>query len=494
VFLLKRKIGVSPEVFALAWPVALALALRLALWNACAGVTMDSPLYVRMAESLAAGERGPSPAHHGYPALIALASPLLPGREVPGRVISLLASLAAVALTARLARRHLGPGWASVAACAVALHPLLAIYGVAIMTEASFLAVLLGGLLLVESERPLAGGLVLGAAYAIRPEAIVIAPLAALLARGPWRARARVLAGSAAVILGYVVFLHGQQGWWSLTPKTALVTAAGGGRSAEWHLADSTAVADTVGLIARARAAGPRLVAEYLPRWLRHGHRLVQAWPVPLLALSLAPLLRRGTSGREAWRPLLAPLACLFVYPLLAAPDDVRFAQLFVPSLAVLAAGGAAAGWARGPAGRAVVLLLAAAGVALLALGPLPRLALHFDDGPMRVLREAGAWLRERGPADAVVMDRKAYVPFFAGMRHAQIPDDDLDAILDHAQRSGARYLVVEEYVTASLRPQLEPLLDPARLAGEHRLHMAHVLRPAPGEGVAIFEIDRRLP
>ena len=83
------------------WLAALLLAaLGLRLWLASrnAGLTMDSPLYVRMAEDLLAGGRGPSPAHHGYPILVALASFLLPGRELPGRAVSMLASLALVAI------------------------------------------------------------------------------------------------------------------------------------------------------------------------------------------------------------------------------------------------------------------------------------------------------------------------------------------------------------------------------------------------------------
>lgn len=468
-------------------PVLLALAVRLALLPTNAGVTMDSPLYVRMAAALAAGERGPSPAHHGYPALVALASLAIPGREWPGRAVSLVASLAVVALTWALARRRVDPRRAGLAACAVALHPLLAVYGGAIMTEASFLALALGGLLLAETGRPLAAGLVLGASYWIRPEAVVIAPLAALIAPGSWRERARLAAGALLAAAPYLLLLRWEQGWWSLTPKTALVTAAGGNAGAEWRLADPAAVPDTVGLVERLRDAGPAIAAGWLPGLARHGRRLLEAWPLPWLALSALALVRR-----DSWRPALAPLACLFVYPLLSAPDDVRFAQIFVPALAVLAVAGAGPAWVRGRAARATVTLLALAGAALLATGPLPGRALRFDDGPMAAMRGAGAWLAARAPAGSVVMDRKAYVPFFAGLPHVQLPDDDLDTVLDHAVRSGVRYLVVEEYVTASLRPQLAPLLDPARLAGESRVRMVHVLRPAPGEGVAIFEVVRR--
>jgi len=132
-------------LLSLGLPLAAAALLRLALAAGNSGLTMDSPLYVRMAEDLLAGHRGPSPAHHGYPALVALASLVLPGRELPGRAVSVLASLVVVALTWWIAKRRVGDGLAWAPATLVALQPLLAIYGGAVMTEAVFLSLALGG-------------------------------------------------------------------------------------------------------------------------------------------------------------------------------------------------------------------------------------------------------------------------------------------------------------------------------------------------------------
>src|SRR6185369_16064329 len=116
-------------LLSLALPLAPAALLRLALAAGNSGLTMDSALYVRMAEDLLAGHRGPSPAHHGYPALVALSSLVLPGREWPGRAISLVASLVLVAVAGWAARRRMPPALAWVPAMLVALHPLLAVYG-----------------------------------------------------------------------------------------------------------------------------------------------------------------------------------------------------------------------------------------------------------------------------------------------------------------------------------------------------------------------------
>src|SRR5438445_3476299 len=171
------------------WLPALAAALALRLWLAAhtTGITMDSPLYVMASESLARGElRLLGPAHHGYPALVALARLAIPGREPPARAVALLAGLALVPLVYALARRGAPgaagcpPAGAALGALAIALHPLPAVYSVAVMTETSFLALLCLGLLWIERRRFAAGGVTLGLGYAVRPEALVVAAGAAL--------------------------------------------------------------------------------------------------------------------------------------------------------------------------------------------------------------------------------------------------------------------------------------------------------------------------
>ena len=217
-----------PDPIAWVGPVLLAFGVRLFLAARTSGLTMDSALYVRMAEALRAGTHEPSPAHHGYPILVALASVLLPGREWPARIVSWLASLALVVLVQQAARRRMGAraGW--VAGLAVALHPLLAIYGVAVMTEAAFLALAFAGMMRLDRGAPRSGGALLGAAWWVRPEAAVLAPLAVMLAPLSRRARVVALAAALVVALPYTLVLRVEQGYWSLTPKTALVHAPAG--------------------------------------------------------------------------------------------------------------------------------------------------------------------------------------------------------------------------------------------------------------------------
>jgi hypothetical protein len=476
------------------WPLLLlvaALLVRLWLASRNAGLTMDSPLYVRMAEELLAGRRGPSPAHHGYPMLVALASLVLPGRELPGRVVSMLASLVLVALVWRAARRRTQRPVALLPAALVALHPVLAVYAGAIMTESTFLAIAVAGILLLDAGRPRSGGALLGAAWWVRPEAAIVAPLAALLAPLRWRDRGLALLLAACVALPYTGFLRWEQGFWSLSPKTVLVRAPfASERSAEWRLADSTAFADTVSLGSRLARDGGAIVRAYPGRLARQWASTLEVWPWPLAILSAAGLL--AASGRGPW---LAFLALPFIDPLLSVPADTRFAQLALPALA-LAVMGAAERALEPPRRRWLVALAAAAlagGAWLLALpsNRASRAALAFDDGPIPAMRGAGSWIAAHTPSDAVVMDRKSYVAFFARRRHVQLPDEPLDVVLAYARSSGVTHLVVEEYVVRSLRPQLAPLLDAPAIARDPRVRIVFATRPAPGDGVAVLEVRR---
>jgi len=483
---------------ALAWlglPLLAGLALRLWLMTQNAGITMDSPLYWRMAQALRHGQPALGPAHHGYPALIALASTLFHGPITPGRVVSLLAAVLLMLVVYALARRTLEPAWASLAVWLVALHPLLAVYGGVVMTESTVLALTYGALLLMERGRFLAGGLTMGAAYLVRPEALVLAPLGALCARGPKRKFLLVLAGLTIVMVPYVSYLRWERGSWMISPKTVLVRPTfGNNQSVEWRVGKGGAppAEERMSLVQRLRWAAPAVARNYGPGLLEHLGLLLRSWPWPLMLLSLL--------GWKAWhRALLAPLLLEAGLPLLAVPFDARFSLLAVPALAVFAARGAAwLGELLDPRPRGK-LAAAAAAVALVLLGAFwvwqgqaGNTARSFDDGPMNEMRLAGEWLRAQGPPGARVMDRKAYVPFFAGMEHVQLPNDDYDTIIEFAQREGVSYLVLEEYIVRGLRKQMQPLAnDPEFRAREKRLRLVYAHTSGPDEGVAVLEVLR---
>src|SRR5262249_33230644 len=101
-------------------------------------------------------------------------------------------------------------------------------------------------------------------------------------------------------------------------------------------------------------------------------------------------------------------------------------------------------------------------------------------------------WLREHAPTDATVMDRKAYVAFFANLRHVQLPDERLADLAALAPRTGVGYVVAEEYAAAGFRPPLRELLTHTDSPqARYGLRLCAAFRAAPGGGVAIFEVLR---
>ena len=134
--------------------------------------------------------------------------------------------------------------------------------------------------------------------------------LAVMLAPLSRRARVVALAAALVVALPYTLVLRVEQGYWSLTPKTALVHApAADARAAEWRLHDASALPDTVGLGTRLVRDGGAIVRAWPERFAEQARRVSDAWPLPLLLLALLGFARR--EGRGPW---LACLALPFVY------------------------------------------------------------------------------------------------------------------------------------------------------------------------------------
>ncbi len=76
--------------------------------------------------------------------------------------------------------------------------------------------------------------------------------------------------------------------------------------------------------------------------------------------------------------------------------------------------------------------------------------------------RAAGLALRDRIPAGSHIYARKRQIPFYAGGIWEWLPFADLEGVLAQAQIRDIEYLVVDQYTTPALRPQLTYLLDPA--------------------------------
>jgi 4-amino-4-deoxy-L-arabinose transferase-like glycosyltransferase len=348
-------------------------------------------------------------------------------------------------------------------------------------------------------------GLALGAAHLVRWEAVVLGGLAAaLIVAGLRRAALRplgaFLAGLALFAAPYALFLYQQTGS-VISPKTQIT---------QWHAAaldagDGDPVAYEQAYDAYAEfLANPREplpvpnapLGEVAGRYLRNVALEAWLW-VTSLSLITALWLIPAMAG-IGWLPrrraafLLAPLVPLALFPLTVV--DPRYFLPALPALMLLAA----CGWNLLDEYLPVVRVLLGGRsrrwplAAVLVGATLAAFAAADLAGPFLVprpleYRAAGLALRGAVPAGAHILARKRQVPFYAGATWEWLPYGTLDEVLAYAEAHEARYLVVDEATTPSLRPQLAGLLEP----GSAPASLRAVYVAEEGPRVVVYEISR---
>ena len=417
----------------------------------------------------------------GYPLLIAPVLFLLHDRVLSGAVISFLCGVLLPWPVWALARGRVGAAFAALPALAIALHPALARYSAIVMSESAFLLALYGALALTEVSA-LAAGALLGAAYVIRPEAILVAGVLAL--RGAWRLakrRATVrhallgVAGFLALMIPCVLWYHATAGQWTVSPKLAGVGAAPSDwRTIEPRITPTTAPPPAPTMTERILEARNNL----RPGVVRYTGWMVDLWSVPLLLLSLIGLTQGAGVEAAPLTQLIALLAFGSMVP--------RFLLPMLPAMAVLAA--LTARRMRGKLAIAATVL-AAAGVAMFWKSGAREFVTPYD-GNMQPHVAAGLWLGQNSAPGETVVDRKPFIAFYAGRHYVVMPDAPYDSLVSWAVRNRARWLVVDQGEAAVFRQQLEPLLYDAEFRDrETRLELAYVGGRHKGYGVGLFRV-----
>jgi hypothetical protein len=182
--------------------------------------------------------------------------------------------------------------------------------------------------------------------------------------------------------------------------------------------------------------------------------------------------------------PLLIPLAFI---P--ASVVDPRYFLIPLPILMIFTA----AGWfwlgqrlpqVRWPFFARPVSLAALGLAATLALFILASLAGPFLYPRPVEYRTAGLSLRAQIPAGAHLLARKRQVAFYAAGVWEWLPYAELDDVLAYAASHRADYLVLDQYTTPGLRPQLAYLLDPTNAP-------ANLTPLYVGQEVIIYQINQ---
>jgi hypothetical protein len=467
------------DAIALGVITLLGIALRLAFWDTQSIPSVDGTAYIRMAWSLAGGPHVDSVHQYGYPVLIRLAQLAVPDGVTAARIVALVAGILFLPalgwLTASFVAHR---AWRLLPAAAAAFTPLPVRYSLTTMTEMPYLLLAVLGLGMAARRRALPAGVLLGVAYTIRPEGLLLAVVAAAFAWRRPREAARLLAGALLIVVPYVVAMGLTEGKWTLTPKSLNIAAA------TWEAAEEQAGGEAVGRDVSERLARygtetarhyPGHAADVLAQLGRHSGWVPMAAAFPAL-MGPAALLVAG-------------LVQIVFLPLTFIGARVRYILPFLPFLWILS-----------------VVTVEGIGSAArrLALGTLLVLAIAWgawngrelytmnEDGRFPELVEAGRFLASLSTPTTVVYDRKPYTAFYAGAVGRFTPAGGYDAILDAIVARGGDYLVVNEWVAERFRPELVPLARDARLiAAEPRLAPIYFDVASPGHRTLVYRVVR---
>ncbi len=474
----------------------LALAVRILPATFRFVISTDEGLFLTLGQNLAAGLGYTSDGRTlqvdfppGYPLVAAVIYGFGGGLELPSK-INLLAFGSLLPLPVFWLARQLGDEKTAFrSGLFTALLPGLALGQVNFEASAEQLYSLLlytGWAALgwgVTRRRALAfglAGLAVGAAHLVRWEGLILGLLGAGVIALTLR-RALLLptllfwSGLGLFAVPYGLFLYQHTGSF-VSPKTTITQLHGAALDAnasdpyalekayevyEAYLADPTirpspATENRAALLRR--YLGNVLLE--LRLWLTSVSLMTIVWLVPA-AIGLWVIERK--------RALF--LVLLFI-PLAAIPASVVDPRYFLPTLPA-ALIFAAYGWAwlgeRLPtlhlaerlASRPVPLVstLVAATLAVFIVGDLAGPFLYPRPTEYRL---AGLTLRGQLPQGAHMLARKRQVAFYAGATWEWLPFADLEGVLEYADSHAADYLVIDEFTTPALRPQLAYLLDPA--------------------------------
>jgi len=447
--------------------MALSVALAAAAWQRVNPVTPDSCNYMAGGSAILHGQPylnirdDPQLTFPpGYPALIALGLTVVDDPELAGRLISVTASLGCVILVYLLGARLAGWQVGAAASLLMALMPIRIRTATVVWSESAYLMLLLIAILVLWRwmERggwswAVGGGLLAGAAYLVRPEAILLVGVAVLLAWVHGTSRPRRIAQPLGVLLGfaimaapYVLFLHSHTGEWELTHKTTTNLRVAEARSVGTPIGQLYRL-DTHGGVANPGEASS--LSGLAARALRNARGIWLRLPMlasPLVfvfaALGLLALVTPRAPGPGALTLGLA-LASPLVFLL---PFFWEDRMLLCPAalLVLLAAVGVfrAAEYVR-PADRdrAAWLLMLLALVLMIA----QTIRAGQVGGHMhpRTPTTIGRWIAEDIPERSLLVSRLPVASYYANKANRPLPYEELADVIAYTRTCGASLLLL---------------------------------------------------
>ncbi|MFO8079212.1 MAG: glycosyltransferase family 39 protein [Armatimonadota bacterium] len=449
---------------------ALGLALSLAALRSVPPISPDSVSYMQGAKSLVAGEGYFSVTGSplllfppGYPLLIAGLIPIAGSPELAGRIVSILLSTASIPLV-YLVVRHFGSRLLGVSAAGLfAILPQRVWQSAMILSDASFLFLVLLMLIFAQlwfgrDRLYMAGlaGAAAGAAYLVRPEALGMFLVVLLVALIAFRFRRRILVGAliAAILCGtlawpYVSFIHQHTGKWQLSTKAEL----------NWSMAQEMVLGEGFeGKLFEVGEDGSRVALEPVvnpvavakraayneARMLVHLAKLTTPAPYCLAGLGLLSLLfyERYSTRTPGAIAVLIVLALPLIYLSIFHFEDRTLIQ---PTLLVLLLGAAGGlhliDLFKNHAARVALLLGAVVAFSMLAYN-VPNLTGPGMDRYAPVHEQAD-WIARNYPAARGMVGRNWYLAYLLEIPHHTRPVAPLEDIIAYAKHYQADFVVL---------------------------------------------------
>lgn len=490
------------EIALLCLLVLIAFSIRLYFLQFYLVISADGVGYVSAARDFLIGKGFHSSLVYGtvYPALTAAFSFVTGGDfELAGRLVSsFMGSLLPVPVYL-LGRELFSRRAGAIAALLVLVWPTIRSWSCEIMTQATYMTLALSGIYLFWraarkgcARTGVAAGAVLALSYLTRPEGFILfAALAAalflhalILKQQPaeiLRRQGPAWGGFLLLFVPYFLFIHASTGHWQLTGKMGMTLAD----ALSGYLGRPDLKLDPefhgIGIVEVLRQY-PDFV------WQNSRHNLALAFQTMLpLYLWIPALIGLVWSGWDRERvgarlfllasfaPLGIVVAFFFVGP--------EYVQPYLPVLFLFAGHGACrletflfrrsasppqvAGVSQ-VAGLGLLLTLGLACFLVYQQVPANRnkpYELADDDGRYDQKR-LGLLLKRELPRGSKIMTRWGRISYYAELERLDLPQTELNGILDAARRGGARFLVVDGSM-AVLRPQLGSLLQPLYYDGE---------------------------
>ena len=482
---------------ALGCVVGAAAGVRLARAYLSDGIFNDGPVFLGLAQRIAASDWSAAldhPYHPLYPLAIVLAHGSIGEWEPAAIAVSVVSGAAATWLLFLFLRSSLGTTSAWLGSTLLAVHPRLVDWSSNVQSDGLYLALFLASVWLAweafQSRRPAlaaGAGAASGLAYLVRPEGIGIVLVALLWVglaslRRAWRAReglawgAALLAAAFLVALPYLLALRIDQGTWTLTHKKSVAKMLETLAPASGYVLDEGGREASTSEGSHAAQARSRGATEFASsRRLQGRKHTIRGRPIA----ALAELLDTLQSAVRPWFLVLLPLGIAarfgppgpsgaFVLLVFAVYGLALYAQTlnsgyvstrhvlppFVVAFGYLAAGvemlGSALargiGFIRGAASPRRLGVGIATGVMLVAA---LAQALHTHDGALE--RSAAEWLRDPGREPGAVAATKERVGYYADRPFVCLRSAPREDLLPYLQERGVRYLVVDDEEVAWL-------------------------------------------